>query len=95
MQAGTLADGIMVGLTNCAFGFYGQPVLIATLSLWTGAALMNNAELNILPYPPEGAIQIADCNGYLRNIAGGRASLTIPVPAESKSWGQIKDMYGR
>jgi hypothetical protein len=95
IQVGTLTDGIQVGFTNCYFGYYGNPVLISTLTLWTGNNLMSNAALDILPYPPAGVVQLADCNAVIRPVLGGRATLTIPVPAEEHSWGQVKNLYSR
>jgi hypothetical protein len=95
LQVGTLLDGIQIGLTDCYFGFYGNPVLLSTLTLWTGANLIPNGIIQILPYPPAGAIQLADCNAAIRNVDGGTATLTIAVPTENKSWGEIKSLYSR
>ncbi len=97
-QVGTLADGIQIGFTDCHAGVYGLPVLIATLSLWTGDQLIPNGWLNIAAYPPAGAVQVWECGcgGCVHAHAadGGRATLTIPVPVEDKSWGEVKSLYG-
>jgi len=94
VQIGTLLEGIQIGFTDCAPGFYGTPVLCSTLTLWTGANLLADAELRIDPYPLAGVIQLADCDGIITNVAGGTATLTIPVGAESDTWGQVKALYG-
>lgn len=93
IQVGTPLEGIQVGFTNCYYGFYGNPVLISTLTLWTGANLIPNGTISILPYPPAGVIQLADCNANIRAVDGGVATLTIAVPTESSTWGGVKNLY--
>jgi len=94
VQIGTLTEGIQIGFTDCYAGFFGVPVLLSTLSLWTGDQLLDNAQLSIVAYPFTGTIQISDCVGNLRTVGGGTAYLNIPVGAESDSWGQVKVLYG-
>lgn len=94
IQIGEPLSGIQVGFTDCYVGYFGVPVRISTLTLWTGAYLLNDAEMRIAAYPMAGVIQLSDCEGNLRNVAGGTAYLTIPVAAESHSWSQIKTLYG-
>lgn len=94
LQIGDPLTGIQVGFTDCFVGYFGVPVLVSTLTLWTGANLLNEAELSITAYPPAGAVQISDCEGNLRSVDGGTAYLTIPVATENQSWGQIKNLYG-
>ncbi len=92
IQIGSLLEGIQIGFKDCSIG-YGAPVLCSTLSLWTGGATLDGAELRIDPYPRDGAIQLSDCDGNLRNVAGGVANLTVPVGAETDSWGRVKALY--
>lgn len=94
LQIGAPLTGIQVGFTECFIGYYGVPVRVSTLTLWTGANLLNEAQMRITAYPPAGTVQLSDCEGNLRNVAGGTAYLTIPVAAENHSWSQIKTLYG-
>ncbi len=94
VQIGQLTDGTQIGFTDCYAGFFGNPVLCATLTLWTGMNLLSNAELRIDPYPMTGIVQIANCLGELRTVGGGVATLTIPVGVETDSWGGVKSLYG-
>ncbi len=95
IQIGTPLEGIQVGMTDCYYGFYGQPVLISTLTFWTGNQIINDGYIDVVAYPPAGAIQLVDCQGMLRVIDGGRAMLNVVVSTEDKSWGEIKNLYER
>ncbi|MHB8079123.1 MAG: hypothetical protein ACYDIE_07700 [Candidatus Krumholzibacteriia bacterium] len=94
IQIGEPLTGVQVGFTDCYIGYYGVPVLVSTLTLWTGNQLLTDAQLHIAAYPPAGTIQLSDCEGNLRNVEGGTAYLTIPVAAENQSWSKIKTLYG-
>jgi len=89
-----MRTGVQVGFTECASGCYNTPVLISTLTLWR-EAWVYDAGLCITPYPPAGVVQIADCNGIIREVAGGCAWLWDPVPADVETWGAVKQLYGR
>jgi len=94
IQIGDPISGIQVGFTDCYVGYYGVPVLVSTLTLWTGNQLLSDAQMSITAYPPAGVVQLSDCEGNLRSVAGGTAYLSIPVAAENQSWSQIKTLYG-
>jgi len=94
LQIGEPLTGIQVAFTDCFVGYFGVPVRVSTLTLWTGANLLSEAELRITAYPQAGVVQLSDCEGNLRSVAGGTAYLTIPVATENQSWSQIKTLYG-
>lgn len=93
IQIGEPLTGIQVAFTECYIGYFGVPVLASTLTLWTGDQLLTEAQLKISAYPQTGTIQLADCDGNLRNVEGGTAYLSIPVAAENQSWSKIKTLY--
>jgi len=92
VRQGAPLAGIEVGFTACYP--IGTPVLVSTLTLWTGNNLIENAEMRIDPYPPTGAVEFADCNGVIYNVDGGSAFLTIPISTEAMTWAAIKALYG-
>ncbi len=85
--------GIEVGLNQPVIGYYGNPALIATLSLNTLNNLMDNAVIQILPNEKYTGITISDDMGHLREVPGVNGYLTIPVPDETTSWGSMKSLY--
>ncbi len=97
-QSGTLAEGVSVSFDPPQDG-QGQPVLIATLSLWTGDQIIADGWLQIAPDPSTGTVQLAgprcDFPGCVYAADGDRATLTIPIRTEDKSWGEVKSLYGR
>lgn len=93
VQFGELLTGIEIGLTNPVVGFFGQPVRLATLTLFTGEALIDYGRLNVIPHPNYNSVVLADGNANLFPAAGVCAWLTIPVPNEQSSWGQVKSLF--
>lgn len=87
VQFGELATGVEVGLTEPLSGYFGVPVLIATLTLWTGANLIANGEINVVGHPAYGdMVVVANAGGDLFPGEGRTALLTIPVSAGDGSW---------
>ncbi len=93
VQIGSLLQGVQAGFTQCAYSPGDQPLLIATATAWK-PALVDYARLRILPYPPAGAVQMSDCYGILRTVAGNVAYILDPIPVEAQTWGAIKALYG-
>lgn len=94
VQIGDLVNGIEIGFQEPEIGFFGRPVRLATLTLFTGANLFANAQLGVSPYLTKyNAVVVADGNGNLFEAEGRTAFLTIPVPSVSSTWGQVKGLY--
>lgn len=94
VQIGDLLNGVEIGLLDPGLGFFGQPVRLATMSLFTGANLLANAELHVVPFDPKyNEVLLADVGGNLISAVGLSATLTIPVANESGTWSQVKDLY--
>ncbi len=94
VQIGDLLAGVEIGFTDPILGYFGRPVVMATLQLWTGANLLANGELSIVPMTPKYQdVLIADLNGNVMTATGLTSWLTIPVAADANSWSQVKDLY--
>jgi len=94
VQIGDLLAGVEIGFTEPILGYFGQPVVMATLQLFTGANLLVNGEINVLPFTPKySEVLLADVNGTLIPATGLTSLLTIPVATEANSWSQVKDLY--
>lgn len=89
VQIGDLEDGIQIGFTRCAYGE--ANVLIATVTAWQFAGAVGG--ICVAPYPPAGVVQLADCEGNLRAVAGGCAYLVDPIPVDVQTWGAVKGLY--
>ncbi|MHB8079977.1 MAG: hypothetical protein ACYDIE_12075 [Candidatus Krumholzibacteriia bacterium] len=94
IQIGDLLNGIEIGLTDPLLGYFGQPVRMATLTLFTGANLIANGEIAVEPFTPKYTdVLLADVGGNLITAVGLTSTLTIPVAADPNSWSQVKDLY--
>lgn len=94
IQIGDLLAGVEIGLLDPGLGFFGQPVRLATMTLFTGANLIANAEIQVAAFDPKySEVLLADIGGNLISAVGLTSTLTIPVASESDSWSQVKDLY--
>ncbi len=94
IEIGTALTGCEIGLTNPAMGFYGQPVLLDTITLWTGANTFANGPLCIGPWVGRyDTVILSDHLGTLTAADGLCGYLTVPVAVESQTWGGVKDMF--
>lgn len=94
IQIGDLYTGIEIGLSEPVIGFFNQPVLLGTLTLWTGEYLLNYARINVVPWWPRyESVMMANAQGALIPAAGRCSWLSVPVPNESNSWGNVKALY--
>jgi hypothetical protein len=94
VQIGDALAGVEVGFQDPKAGYYGTPVLLATLTLFTGANVFAGGTLEILPFAPRyETVIVSDQNGLLAEAVGLTATMTIPVAAEGDSWGQVKSLY--
>jgi hypothetical protein len=93
LKMGEPQSGVLIGFHHCRNGHYGEVVVAAILNLWTGTALMTNAEIKIVAHPEEGAVMVADCEGVLHPVDGYNAFLTITVDTDETSWGAVKNLY--
>jgi len=94
IQIGDLLTGIEIAATDPIMGYFGQPVRLATLKLFTGANLLANGTLSVQPFTPNYAdVMVADVGGNLLTATGLTSWLTIPVATETNSWSHVKDLY--
>lgn len=94
MQIGDLLNGVEMGFIDPIMGYFGLPVRLATLQLWTGANVFANGMLAVEPWAPRyESVLLADVGGNLIPAAGLTSWLTIPVSAPTSSWSQVKDLY--
>lgn len=94
IQIGDILTGIEIGLTNPQIGYFGNPVRLATLTIWPGMQIIPYGRLNIVPWSPNyNAVILSDQNGVLSPAVGHCAWLNIPVPEQQTSWGDVKNLY--
>lgn len=89
--------GVRQGLGFCASGFYGNPVLLATVVIRPWADILGSIEVDVsvIPEQYEGMVW-ADCDARLcsENITGLTSHIgTTAVPSQTESWGAIKALY--
>jgi len=94
IMVGTALTGVQIALTSPQFGFYGNPVLIETITFWTGANLVPNGELVVGPYTDfYQTVLLVDHLGELYVADGLTSYLNVPVATENSTWGGVKDLY--
>ncbi|MHB8077987.1 MAG: hypothetical protein ACYDIE_01855 [Candidatus Krumholzibacteriia bacterium] len=70
---------------------------MSTLTLRLLDSDLHATDVGVGPCPPAGAVQLADCDGFIREVPGGTALIINPgsVAATTESWGRIKALYAR
>jgi len=88
--------GDNIGLGECAIGFGGLPILVATYDCIVPVALPGNTIATIGPNPDEDPNfpVFSDCGGVL-HACGNTQDLLIgaTVAVEAKSFGSVKSLY--
>lgn len=88
--------GIRQGLGDCFSGFFGNPVLLATVILEPWAEILGSIEVDIAVVPEEyDGLVYADCEAILCDSVVGLTThlgATV-VKSEEQSWGAMKALY--
>ena len=89
-------SGIRQGFANCNTGFFGNPILLATIILLPWADILGAVEVDIsvIPEQYEGLVY-ADCAANICDSVEGLTShlgVTV-ISAERESWGAVKALY--
>ena len=90
---GSLTTGVEMGLYNYLPVFDTQVGVLYELSLMTFDNVMEDAELAISNHPSYATPVVADNGAYEFEAIGDSGFLTIAVPTDDKSWGEVKDLY--
>jgi hypothetical protein len=89
-------SGIRQGFGDCRFGFFGQPVLLSTITLYPWANILGRIEVEVTVTAEvhEGLVY-ADCAAQICANASGLTSHigTTVVAADPQSWGIVKAIY--
>ncbi len=94
IMVGNALTGVQIALTTPMFGFYGKPVLIETITFWTGENIIPMGELVVGPYTGfYDTVLLVDHLGTLYVADGLTSYLNIPVATENNTWGGVKDLY--
>ncbi len=89
-------SGIRQGLGSCFSGFFGNPVLLATVFLMPWADVLATVEVDVTVIPEEfEGLVYALCDGALCDTVTGLTSHlgTTVVANEQESWGSVKALY--
>lgn len=89
-------SGMRQGLGSCYSGFFGNPVLLATVVLMPWADILGTIEVDVTVVPEEfEGLVYALCDGALCDSVSGLTSHigTTVVPDEMESWGSVKALY--
>jgi hypothetical protein len=90
------AGGVRQGFADCLSGFFGNPILLATVLVRPWADILESIEVDISVVPElEDGLVFADCAGHLcYSVVGLTSHLgTTVVASEKGSWGGIKALY--
>lgn len=90
---GSLTTGVEMGLYDYLPVFDTQVGVLYELDLMTFDNVMEDAELAITNHPSYATPIVADSGAYEFAAVGDTGYLTIVVPTEDKSWGEVKDLY--
>ncbi len=93
VQFGDPKAGVEVGFTDCYIGYFGNPVLVATMTVLTPQDFGSHVDFEILPHPAYGDVVLSDCSAELTVCDGFTARLTSLVDAESPTWGEFKSLF--
>jgi len=94
---GTSQTDFLVGYGLCLAG----TVHIQTMNFFTTGVSQSCCKYTVLKSPSEGRIAAVDCdfNYWIPDPAGGTGTInanpgcTCDVPAQEKTWGQVKSLY--
>jgi hypothetical protein len=87
------AEGAAIGLNLCQSGYFGDPVVLAVLTLWTGNVMVNMGEISVVAHETEGGILVTDCNAVPTAVSGLTSFLTVTTDEDATSWGGVKSLY--
>ncbi len=93
INVGDPLAGVQVALLDPAIAFFGVPAQACVLTLTTLDELMTNAPLTITNHPGYPEPVIANALGEQRYVGGWTSYLTVPVPADDTSWGEMKTLF--
>lgn len=90
---GSLTSGVEMGLYSYLPVFESDVGLLYTIDLITFDNLMVDAPLSISAHPNYDDVIVADSDAYQWVSEGLISTLTIVVPSEERSWGDVKNFY--
>jgi len=92
---GSVTSGVEMGLYEYLPVFGTAPGLLVSMDLITFDNLMDHAELTIVAHDNYDWPMVADNNALQHPSDGLTSYLTIAVPSEQKSWGDVKSLYNQ
>jgi hypothetical protein len=90
---GSLTSGVEMGLYSYMPVFGTDPGLLYTIDLMTFDNLMVEAPLTITNHPNYDEVIVADSDAFQWPSEGLVSTLTIVVPTDEASWGDVKSLY--
>jgi len=90
---GSLTSGVEMGLYSYMPVYGTQAGLLYTIDLITFDNLMVEAPLIISNHPNYDDVIVADSDAYQWVSEGLASTLTIVVPTDERSWGDVKSLY--
>jgi hypothetical protein len=88
--------GVRQGFGTCVSGFFGYPVLLATVILYPWADILSwiEADVTVVQEDYEGLVY-ADCSARIcDNVVGLSSHIgTTVIEASAQSWGSLKALY--
>ncbi len=92
LQIGEPMTGVELGMSEPVVGYYGNPAVVATLTLMT----VNFGEvtnINIIAHPDYQNVIYADHTGVVFDADGLGAILSATVSNDSASFGEVKNLF--
>lgn len=92
LQIGEPMTGVELGLNDPVVGYYGNPALVATMTLMQ----VNPGEvtnINIISHPTYDSVIYADHTGVLFEADGLGAVLSAEVANDFASFGEVKNLF--
>jgi hypothetical protein len=88
--------GVRQGFWECRLGFFGQPVLLATVVLrpWADILEFIEADITVQPDPIEGLVYVDCAAAICYDVTGLTSNVgTTVIASRAESWGSVKALY--
>jgi len=85
--------GVQIAYEDPVLGFFGTPVLLVTLTMQSTVEEGGFAEMCVLPYPEYEDVVYAHPAGELFPVTGLCGTVSVPVPGETTTWGNMKALF--
>ena len=94
IQVGSVATGLDIGFYDPAFGFLGEPVVIATATYLNNIyPAIPNVEFEVVAAFENADPVYADSEAVLHPLVGKKSGLGDTVANDDATWGGVKALY--